>query len=375
MLFDFFIASYDDESSSWCIRSSWGEDMQTGSMAAENGLRDARAIREWISGEPQQFSRAFFVETGARIDGLHARLDADDLLLLPAGGEPYRGPACAVRCSGALSEIGDELFLGDRSVELQDYVAAEFIQMVGPTAVCIGDAPGWRAFVDDAEAARRTGVFPTALLDPRVLLANRGALADPLGVASPTAFRIGPHGRVSIGIQGEDIGHVDDPDIMLASPLPRRMELASTVRQAMSVDGYTHRPWMGRYLNATDLMKMLRLTNGAARISGFGWAVLEDDRADAEPLTDDPFLIEVPDGIVLANTITLRRQLLSPVTAVVVAATQTSSALEIAGERVARRCDLDVSHATRLCGDAVAELGVHPGSRSVAASWTTRSAR
>nr|WP_201471333.1 daptide biosynthesis RiPP recognition protein [Microbacterium hydrocarbonoxydans] len=349
--------------------------MQNGSTAAETELRDARALREWVTGEQKDFSRVFFVETNAEIDGLLPLLGADDVLLLPADSETYRGPARAVRCSGAFSKIGDELFIGDRSIELQDYVAAEFIQMVGPTAACISDAAGWCAFVDDAEVARRTGVFPTALLDPRVLLVNRGALADPLGVAGPTAFSIGQHGRVTIGVHGECIGRVGDPGLMLTSPRPRHEALGSAVRQAMSVDGYTCRPWTGRYLNATDLMKMLRLTNGAARISGFGWTLLDDGGADAEPMNDDPFLVEMPEGVVLADTITLRRQLLSPVTAVVVAATQTSSTPEVAGERVARRCDMDVGYATRLCRDAVAALGVHPGARSVTSPWTTGSTR
>lgn len=349
--------------------------MHNGSTEAETELRDARALREWITGEQKQFSRVFSVETDAQIDGLPALLGADDVLFLPAAGEPYRGPAHVVRYSGALSEIGDELFIGDRSVELQDYIAAEFIQMVGPTAVCIGDAPGWHAFVDDAEVARRTGVFPTTLLDPRVLLVNRGALTDPLGVARPTAFRIGAHGRVSLGVLGADIGRVGAAETTFTAPRLRNLELGSTVRQAMSVGGYTSRPWIGRYLNATDLMKMLRLANGAARISGFGWTALEDGGADAEPRNDDPFLIEMREGVVLADTVSLRRRLLSPVTAVVVAATQTSSTLEVAGERVARRCGLDVSHATRLCRDAVSALGIHSGARSVTSSPVTDNAR
>lgn len=328
---------------------------------AEPELVGARALREWIAGEQEEYSRVFLVENGASVESVAAAAGEGDLVLLHAQSGAYDGPAHAVRYTGALREIGDELFFGERGVELQDYVAAAFVQIVRPTAVGFFDRNSWQAFLDDAEIARRTGVFPSALIDARVLLANRTALGAPDELAAPTAIRVGSDGRVSVGVWGEVIGHVVELKTVIESPLPRAAVWGeSELRQAAAAD-LTSRGWIGRYVNATDLIKMLGLENGIAKISGFGWWLIDDDRADAEPLASDPFLLETPDGFVLADTTTLRRQLLSPLTAKVVAATQTSSTLEVAVDRLALECGLSASDASAVCREAAAVLDIHFG--------------
>lgn len=324
----------------------------------------ARALREWITGRCEEYSQVILVERGAAAADIDDVAGRDDVVLLPMAGEPYNGRARAVRYSGALDEIGDELFFGERSVELQDYVSAAFVQILGPTAVCLVDLPGWYAFLADAEIARETGVFPSALIDPRVILGDRTALAKPDERAAPSALRVRSDGRVSVGLRGEVIGSVDDLRALLSVPLPRIAALGGIAPRDELTADLTSRGWIGRYLDATDLIKMLQLGNGGAKMAGFGWELVEDGRADAEPLMSDPFLLETSDGFLLADTGTLRRQLLSPVTAQVVAILQTSSAPEVAAERITRLLGTTASDASRLCIDAVGALDVHFGRRA-----------
>ena len=327
-------------------------------------LLGARALREWLTGEREAFSRVFLVESGAAVEAVREVVAPDDVMLLPASSPPDGGPAAVARYTGELRAVGDELFFGERGVELQDYVAAAFVQIIGPTAIRFFDAAGWRAFLDDADLARRTGVFPTALIDPRVLLADRSALEKPGEVVTPSAVRVAADGSVSVGVQGEVIGTVDDLSAALDTPLPRSTALGEVAPRHEVAAESARLAGIRRYLSATDLMKILHLANGDARIAGFGWAPIDDRLADAEPLTADPFLLDTADGLMLADTGTLRRQLLTPLTATVVAATQTSSTLELAAQRLARELGTPVSHASALCLEAVAALGVHFGERT-----------
>lgn len=329
----------------------------------------ARALREWITGERNEYSRVFLVERDAATGALEDLVGEDDVVLLHDGCGPLGGRAVTVTYSGDLNAIGDELFLGDRGVELQDYVAAAFIQIVGPTVVCLDDGADWEAFFEDADIARRTGVFPSALIDPRVLLASRHAVEDPDALHTPNALRVAADGRVSVGVRGDVIGRIDDLRSALDAALPRAVALSAITAQ--SREGLARRDWIGRYLRATDLVKMLRLTNGSAGISGFGWVALDDGLADAEPLSADPFLLRTADGFVLADTVTLRRQLLSPMTATVVGAVQTSSSVAVAADRVAREVGVSVHEASRLCDEAIAALPVHYGRHTDASSRLT----
>lgn len=323
-----------------------------------------RALREWITGESEAYSRVFFIDHGASTECVEQVARHDDVVLLPMQGAPYRGPATVVRYDGALFEVGDELFFGERSVELQDYVAAAFVQILGPTVVCFSDESCWRAFLDDADLARHTGVFPLPLIDLRVLVSARRSLAKPGELVMPSAIRVSSDGRVSAGMRGENIGSIDELQTLLTVPLPRATALAGIAPRDAIVSDLTSRKWIERYLNATDLVKMLGLSNGVAKISGFGWLLLDDDLSDAEPLTTDPFLVHAADGFMLADTTTLRRQLLSPVTATAVAAIQTSSTSERAAERIARELGRPHSEAKTLCREAVVALNIHFGMRS-----------
>lgn len=330
-------------------------------VTGEAQLVGPRALRAWITGQPEAHAAVFLLESEVGVAAVSAVAGVDDVVLQPVGSAPCPGPARVVPYGGTLTALGDELFLGERGVELQDYIAASFVQIVGPTAMRFFDAASWRAFLDDADLARTTGVFPAAMLDPRVLLADRYALARPHEVALPSAVRIDPHGGVHRGMQGEEIGHIDDLPAVIGRPLPLASALGGVPGSAELTAELDTRPWLRRYLDAADLRKMLRLPNEAARIAGLGWAVLDDGLADAEAADTDPFLLATDEGFLLADIRTRRRHLLSPLTAAVVDAIQTSRSRERAAARVARAHGVPEAQAQHLCRDALRALGVHRG--------------
>ncbi|MCM3779981.1 daptide biosynthesis RiPP recognition protein [Microbacterium hydrocarbonoxydans] len=327
---------------------------------AESEVVGARALREFVTGERNTYRRVFLVDADAPMTAVLDAAGAQDAVLLPEGEELPAATAALFRYRGRLAESGDEMLLGETAVELQDYVAAAFVQLVGPTVVAVLDTPGWKAFLDDVHLARRTGVFPSALLDPRVVLAERSALESPRAIDIPNAIRVHADGAFTVGMRGEVVGHVMDTPERLAEPVARGARLGG----APSIDELTAsdpgRDATVRYLRAIDLLRMLRNANGV-RVAGFGWSLIDDDGADAEPLASDPFLLDAAEGFVLADVDSRRRRALSLLTAVVVEATQTSSGPELAVERIARRLAVPASDAGRLCEDAIGALGISFG--------------
>ncbi|WP_256999527.1 daptide biosynthesis RiPP recognition protein [Microbacterium sp. SZ1] len=320
----------------------------------------ARALREFLTGERNIYRRVFLVDVDAPAEAVIHAAGAHDAVLLPEGTASPATSAALSRYSGRLEESGDEMLFGETAVELQDYVAAGFVQLVGPTVVAVLDMPGWEAFLDDARLARRTGVFPSALLDPRVVLAERSALERPRAIEIPNAIRVRADGAFTVGMRGEVVGHIVQTPDRLTEPFARGARLGG----APSIEELTApgpgRDATARYLRAIDLLRMLRVVNGV-RVSGFGWSLIDDDRADAEPSASDPFLLDTAEGFVLADVDSRRRRALSLLTAVVVEATQTSSARELAVERIARRLTVSASDAGRLCEDAIGALGISFG--------------
>lgn len=328
---------------------------------ADAELAAARAVGGWITGETRDHDRVFLLDEGIDPGVLRDVMQDGDALLVPASDARVELPGLIVPYHGSLREIGDELYVDERGVELQDYVAAAYVQILGPTAVAVSDDRCRRAFLDDADLARRTGVFPEALIDPRVILANRPALVRPETVELPRVWRIGSDGQVSVGLHGDVIGDVDDLPQMLSTPRTRSSALGGVTHVPATEEDRKRGDRIERYLLATDLMKMLRLANGEARVAGFGWRLLDDGLADAEPRPADPFLLETADGFLLADTGTLRRQMLSSTTAKVVAVTQTSSTAGVAAARLVRALRVSVEDAASLSAEAVGALGIHLG--------------
>ncbi|WP_216822640.1 daptide biosynthesis RiPP recognition protein [Microbacterium foliorum] len=325
----------------------------------------ARTIREWISGERTECRRIFFVSNGADPSVLDGVIGGDDVVLLPLDCDWSTARAREVRYAGQLLDVGDELFINGRSVELQDYLSAGFVEIVGPTAVRFFDEAGWRAFFDDADLARQTGVFPAPLVDPRVVLADRNALDAERASAAPLAVRLDADGAIGLGMQGIILGHTDDLGSAINRLVSRAEAFTAAVPAAVVDDDLVSRPWLPRYLRAAELIKMLRIATGAIEIDGFGWSHVTDERADAEPLSSDPFLVNGSEGILFANVASRRRQLLTPLTADVVSILQTSSYIDLAHDRVAARHGTGRSTAANLCSNALELLSVNLGAQRI----------
>ncbi len=322
---------------------------------------EACVVREWITGEFQECRRIFFLDPGASIHDLEKVFSSGDAVLLPSEFDVNYEAVKTISFGGQMLEAGDEFFFGKQCVELQDYLSAAFVEIVTSTVVRFFDEDGWQAFLDDADLARYTGVFPSSLLDRHVLLADREALSKPFELNVPRSIRLSADGTISLGLQGKELGRLQDLQTLLETPVPNIAMLSGEVATRSIEAGLASRSWIERYFNAIDLMKMLRLENGRSKISGFGWSYVEDGQSDSDPLASDPFLFESSKGLMLADITSLRRQLLTPHAASVVAIVQTSSSSELATERVAEYLNVSTEKAAAMCFEASQELNVHLG--------------
>ncbi|MBD8206450.1 hypothetical protein IFU08_02085 [Microbacterium sp. CFBP 8790] len=323
--------------------------------------RVARIVIDWITGSRGPVAHAVFCADPRVAHTAAALLDDTAVVLMPESAGRVETRALVVPYSGALDEVGDTLHVGGRSVELQHYLAAAYVELIVPTVVRFLDADGWSAFLDDADLARRTGVFSSAVVDPRLRLGDGAVLHAPFATQRPGILHVHGDGQVTAGPQGGVLGEVDDLARILDTPVPRLIAFAGLSPLAALHADVARRPWLGRYLRAAELAGLLGARGGRRRIDGFGQSSIVDERADANPASDDPFLVETDDGILLADPRTRRRQLLSTEAATVVAAMQTSSTLEFAIERCRAALGITTANARALCAEAGARLGVHVG--------------
>lgn len=324
------------------------------------GAVDARIVVEWITGRPSSFRRAVFGAPGAPIERLAAGLRADDVVIAP-GSAPVDTAARVVRYDGGFDEVGDVLHVAGHAVELQHYASAAYVELLGPTAMRFLDGEGWRAFLDDADLARDSGVFAGPLTDARLRLADAGVLTAPFEVTPPVAVHVHDDGRVTCGAQGAPLGTIDTPVDDMWAARPRWTAMAGLVAPDDLARDLVSRPWLGRHLRAAELRGVLGLRSGESLIDGFGWSADGLRGGDASPRPDDPFLVRTRDGILLADLRTRRRQRLSEIAATVVAAMQSSSDPSRAAERIARGRGVSVGDAHRLCAEASERLGVRTG--------------
>jgi hypothetical protein len=325
---------------------------------------DARIVEEWITGRHASFRRAVFCAPGAPTASAAAAMTEDDVLLVPSG-ETIETSAHVVRYDGAFDEVGDVLLVAGHGLELQHYAAAAYVELVGPTAMRFLDADGWRAFFADADLARTSGVFLAPLTDPRLRLADLAVFDDPFVSLAPQNLHVHADGRLTAGAQGAVLGLADDLAAVLASPRARWEALAGLAAPADLTRDLAARPWLGRFVNAAALVGLLGVEASDLRIDGFGWSAASDEGrgvdTGAVARRDDPFLVRTPEGVLLVDLRTRRRQRLPEQTVRVVAALQASADATAAADRLARTERLSTEVARALCAEAERLLGVRPG--------------
>lgn len=319
----------------------------------------ARHLEAWITGRPLAGVRAIaFIAERESAHAALGLLGPDDIAIVPAGSET-QGSACrTIEYTGRFVEVGDELTVGGLSVELCDYLAAAFVEILGPTAVVMNDEAGWAAFLADADSALHAGVFVPQLHDPSLLLAGRQAFLAP---AEPVLFR--PHflsdGLIRNGLEGPIIGRIEEPPAGFGAP-PRSGpvdEYGGIAEPELIAEAISSRPWLPRYIRAYELAARVHATP-STRISGFGFTVAQDGLGDAVPDSDQPFLYEEGGEYVVGDLRTGRRTGVGPQGAVVVDIALSSSSEELALSRVARALKVTTGTAAGLLDEVGRHLGI-----------------
>ncbi|NQX14965.1 daptide biosynthesis RiPP recognition protein [Rathayibacter sp. VKM Ac-2857] len=338
----------------------------TADGAAENhGV--AAVIEAWVTGQRHPIHRSvIFAEADDdRVDELLAR-DATAALLVPAEtwssgpsrevGRAHSTASTVIEYSGRFSEIGDETTIAGRTLELQDYAASAFLDVVGPMVVRLGDEGGWAALVDDADIALVEGLFPAHLLHPSVLLAEREAfLADAAGRSREL--------RPVVPASGGVLWAPEGPAATAATIGPLVQAYGGVVAPERILVDARARPWLGRYIAAIELLRRTGRSS-RAEILGFGVSLLEDEAADAVVPVDAPFLTRDAEDWLLEDLSTRRRHRISTRAAAVVEALHTSSSRERAVERCASALGLSRTSAAAH----IAEIALRLSAAAVPAS-------
>lgn len=280
-----------------------GVDATAGSRQSH---RTATAFEQYVSARRSLVAgTVFFLESVEHLDEVLGIARPEDTVFRPGGASPDAagggGQPAVIGYDGALLEPGDELTLdGRHTFELQDYLAAPFISIVGLTVVRQGSAAGIEAFLADADSARESGVFIDQLCSSAVLLDSRASFAEGSAVdGGLVRVHVTAAGEYRDGADGLRLGAVGDSRSAIeqaAAAHGRRGRAFARI-----VDGETFeaavdaRPWLGRYVAALEL---LRDTDGGGispSISGFGGhlvAALDDERDPLGILSAEaPFLL------------------------------------------------------------------------------------
>jgi hypothetical protein len=113
----------------------------------------AAAVDQWITGIPGRIpDHAIFVENPDHAS-YAKELAGEQSIILVLDGD--RGDDSIIPVSGFFNVAGEELLVGGAlSLEVQDYVAIPFVNLIGVTVVRITTADDWQAFFDDADEAQ-----------------------------------------------------------------------------------------------------------------------------------------------------------------------------------------------------------------------------
>ncbi|MGH3690882.1 MAG: daptide biosynthesis RiPP recognition protein, partial [Microbacterium sp.] len=218
---------------------------------------------------------AFFLESADHLDDVLRVVGRGDIVFAPTGFAGHE-ELNVIGYDGVFRDPGDEMVLdGRHAFELQDYLAAPFISIVGLAVVRQGSAEGVAAFLSDADTARESGVFVDQLLSSAVLLDSRSSFvrADPAGHALVRAH-VSADGEYRDGPDGLLLGNVGDQraeiEAIAAEGAGRGRAFARIVDRGVLQADLDDRPWLERYVAALDLLRQWDATPARPAVSGFG---------------------------------------------------------------------------------------------------------
>ncbi|NQX11070.1 hypothetical protein HQQ80_05480 [Microbacteriaceae bacterium VKM Ac-2855] len=312
---------------------------------AESAPRTRRrvsdAVLQWVTGEVASRSsgRVVRISDPRHREAVVALLGPADTLLLPAEaslpadapGSIDAGPR-TIGYSGALDQPGDVAWFGDLRIQVEDYASIPFLPVSGATIARIRDAAGWRAYLEDADGARRGGYLVPQLLGSAVAIG--GLTSRPAPDDTVASVDIDSDGVARLGPDGLILGRIDDPTALAAALTHRYPPLAGLGRiDAEVVEDVARRPWLDLYRSALAFAAPDD-TGRAWAVSGLGSALHPD--GDTERITRaDLLLLHRDDERVLVETTTLRRFALSPETALAVECVLSTETDEAACGRLA----------------------------------------
>jgi hypothetical protein len=269
--------------------------------SGEHGLSAAetyRVLMEWATGRPAPAKpapapTAIMVEDASLMPAVHAAglADSETVIFTPALGSG--GPARQVEFSGTVVAAGNELSIGDELfVQVQDYAATAYMALLGPTLVYVTSDADFDLYLADADGARRDGIFPEFALAGAVHVANLPGLGAGADADGPhRRLYVGADGDVSTAPTGARLAHIDaltPPSSRRelstawrarneASMAPCAVCVGAVVDEAHRGPEIAARPWLRRYLEAIDVLRLLRVRNiHDLRVSGFGFRLNAD---------------------------------------------------------------------------------------------------
>ncbi|MFJ6537877.1 daptide biosynthesis RiPP recognition protein [Paenarthrobacter sp. NPDC091711] len=256
----------------------------------------AAAVDQWITGVPGRIpGHVIFVENPEHAGYAKSLAGEGSTVLVLNGDKADEG---IVTVSGSFDAAGEELLVdGTLSLEIQDYVAIPFVNLVGVTVARITTKEDWQAFFDDAEEAISSGHFVQQLIEVNTVLAERGLLS---GAAKDnlllTRLHITGDGSVRTGPYGTKIGKVGDslPDIRVRAVSLRPESAVAAVYYPWDIqDSLEPKPWIPRYLAALDAWKFIpREDRANTNLVGFGVSLYGATLKDGVPSASAPFILK-----------------------------------------------------------------------------------
>ncbi|VXC55630.1 conserved hypothetical protein [Arthrobacter sp. 9V] len=270
----------------------------------------AAAVDQWITGVPGRIpGHVIFVENPEHTDYAKTLAGEGSTILVLNGDKADDG---IVPVSGSFDAAGEELLVdGTLSLEIQDYVAIPFVNLVGVTIVRITTEEDWQAFFHDAEEAVRSGYFVQQLTEVNAVLAERRLLSGPAKDNLLLArLHITWDGSVRTGPYGTKIGQVGDslPDIRVRAVSLRPESAVAAVYYPWDVqDSLEAKPWIRRYLAALDAWKFIpREDRANTSLVGFGVSLYGAALNDGLPSANAPFILKRAGEHTLLDTSTGR---------------------------------------------------------------------
>ncbi|MFW0772943.1 daptide biosynthesis RiPP recognition protein [Paenarthrobacter nitroguajacolicus] len=256
----------------------------------------AAAVDQWITGISGRIpGHVIFVENPEHT-GYAKTLAGEGSTILVLNGD--KADAGIVPVSGSFDAAGEELLVdGTLSLEIQDYVAIPFVNLVGVTVVRITTEEDWQAFFDDAGEAIRSGHFVQQLTEVNAVLAERGLLSGAgKGNLLLARLHITWDGSVRTGPYGTKIGKVGDSLVDLrvrAISLKPEAAVASVYYPWDIQDSLAAKPWIPRYLAALDAWKFIpREDRADTRLLGFGLSLYGAAANHGLPSASAPFILK-----------------------------------------------------------------------------------